>query len=458
MSTDKKKEKKRPSFQDQVLSKLRACTPDEDSEGMYEIARSTTTILSKIKYVLTTGIASFDDVVGGMPFGRLVEVFGVESCGKTALSVTCAARASLGFIHEVTHNPDGSLTYRQLDPDEFEITVLYIDNEGSLDEDQKIVVNGKQLDILVARCDTIDMMFKMIDKSIMVAETRKAEAGNKKLQFFVAIVDTIAATSSKQEIKQAWGAQDYARQPQQLSSGFRKLVRRIGRSNTCVICTNQVRQNMKPQQQSKGRGGNTVNSWDFNSFGGMALRFYASHRVFMQPLPTPYKLSPNSRFPDGLVVQFRTVKNRLRMPLRDGRMALLFSPENGGLNDLYSMLEHLVYYECAEKSERGSSIKLLFNSHGVALTTFDPQETQPSLAEQDDDEAARAPKRKVAVKDPVISCRADWPAFYAAHKEDVDKLWEVAVAKAFSTGIGPAVELDEDGDPIVTEETTDSAE
>jgi RecA/RadA recombinase len=83
-----------------------------------------------------------------MPFGRIVELYGLESCGKTAMAIRCASRARRGFVSEVSRDGDGNIKYRQLDSNELNIAVLYIDNERSLDDDVKLNVDGVKLDII----------------------------------------------------------------------------------------------------------------------------------------------------------------------------------------------------------------------------------------------------------------------------------------------------------------------
>jgi RecA/RadA recombinase len=66
-----------------------------------QISRTSKHVLSKVRYVLTTGIDPFDDLVGAFPFGRISEVFGLESCGKTQLMIKAAIRAQTLNVAEV---------------------------------------------------------------------------------------------------------------------------------------------------------------------------------------------------------------------------------------------------------------------------------------------------------------------------------------------------------------------
>jgi len=421
--------KKMPDFQDAILARLKQIAPKSEDYGSYEVSRSNTEVLSSVRYVFTTGITPFDDIVGGMPVGRVVELFGMESCGKTAMALRTAARAQMGHISEVVRDANGTISYRPLDPSEYDVGVLYIDNEQSLDADEKIVFEGVELDIDIARCDTVDMVFKMTEGVIDVAEAR-SEASDK-LQFVAVVVDTIASTTTKRELAAKWGDVDFPRLPAELSKGFARLVRRINKNNVCMVCTNQVRVNYEAQKR-RGNTGGVPQSFEYRSLGGMALKFYASHRVFMHASPSKYKLLPDAQFSAGILTGFHTVKNRLRMPQRDGRMVLLYDKVQGGFHDVFSVLETLILlrYIEIENREKQSGYTLKFSKNDLKTTTFSPAKVETTL-EQDD--AKPAPKRGGTKKDPSFRFRAEWPAFYAEHKADIDTLWAAAINYAFST-------------------------
>lgn len=433
---------------DGLIAKLRSMAPRGEDGGTWEVSRTSEMVMSSVNYVLTTGIDSYDDIVGGMPFGRMVELYGLESCGKTAMSIRCAARAMDHQISEVIRDKEGGLTYRPLKKNECKVVVVYIDNEQSLDEDGKLTVDGKKLDVVGCRFDTTDDVFKAIDGSITFQEERlEAEAEDGIKRFMLIVVDTIASTSTKEELAQAWGKVDYPRQAQQISKALRQLARRVNRYNVCVIFTNQVR--TKFSGDNKAAQTFAIQADDYTSVGGMALRFYTSHRVFMYAMAQKYKLLPDAQFSAGLMVGFHTKKNRLRPPLRDGRMVLLFDKDQGGLNDTFSKLETLVFlgFVEVEQEKKHTGYVLKFKKNNIVPTTFEAAQTESTLEE---DEAIAAPRRGSSRKDPGFKYRSEWPQFYAAHKADVDLLWDAAIAYAMATeGLDGGVQVKEEDVPPV---------
>jgi recombination protein RecA len=431
-----------------LIAKLRSIAPKgEAAAAGWEVSRTTDLVLSEVKYVITTGIKSFDDIAGGIPVGRMGELYGLESCGKTAMAIRCAARAMRGHVREVIRDAQGNVTFRDLKPEEVKVVVAYIDNEGSLDDDDKLSVDGEKLDVVGSRFDTTDDVFKAIDGAISYQTDTRLPAQEKDgiLRIMLIVVDTIASTSTKQELEQKWGAQDYPRQPQQISRALRQLVRPVNRYQVAVLFTNQVRIKFQGgQAQSGGKQTFAIQADDYTSVGGMALRFYASHRVFMYAFNQKYKLVPDAQFSAGLLVGFHTKKNRLRPPLRDGRMVLLFDKQQGGLNDVFSMLETLVFLHFVEvgAETRHTDYTLKFKSNNIVPTTFDPAKVESTLEEDEDLPASR---RGSSRKDPGFKYRSEWPQFYADHKADIDKLWEAAMVYAMATeGLEGGVQVEEE--------------
>ena len=233
-------------------------------------------------------------------------------------------------------------------------------------------------------------------------------------------------------MEQKWGTQDFPRQPQQISKALRQLARRVNQNNVCVLFTNQVRVSFSGGSQQGGKQTFAIKADDYNSVGGLALRFYASHRVFMYAFNQKYKLIPDAQFSAGLLIGFHTKKNRLRPPLRDGRMVLLFDAKQGGLNTVFSMLETLVFLGFVDVAAESKHTGY----------TFDPSKLESTLEE---DEEVAAPRRGSSRKDPGFKHRSEWPQFYADHKADIDKLWRAAVVYAMATeGLENSVVVEEE--------------
>ncbi len=389
---------------DKVMTKLRSRAPEAGGEsGTFEVARSSERILSEVKYVLTTGLEPLDAYTGGLPFGRVVEVFGLEGSGKSALAIRCCARAQGRFIYERKRDENGQIVFKRVE--ECDVFVLYVDNEQSIDDDQKLVVDGIEIDAMIGRCDTVDQMFKMIETVVnTVAEIQEKQPDRP--CFVVSVVDTIAGTSSKEELKADWGAVDYVRQPAQLRRGFRRITREINRHNVLWLCTNQVGDNFKAAPRKYGS--NLPRPEDFTTFGGRALKFYASLRIFMFIVNSNYKLNKKSvGGPSGFVAGFITVKNRQAKPLREGRVVMLF---DRGLSNVYSILETMIKTKLAERDDRGNCA-FKFNSAGIAIETFEGLKSN---------------------ENPRLPSLAEWPAFYEAHKVDIDKLWNRSLSMAFN--------------------------
>lgn len=423
---------------DRIVARIKAQAPKKGNVcGSVDVARSTKGSISKVKYVLKTGITAFDDLTGGIPFGRLVEFYGPEGGSKTAHACLSCFAAQNRQIYDIESGEPV-----QIGPD-CDVSILYIDNEQSL-EDDRLTVNGTLIDCAIARCDTVDQLFKMVDGIIKLLA--KIEDESKRKQFLIVVVDTIAGTASKEEMTSEWGKDDYSRAPKQLREGFRTLVRDLNRRNVCMVCTNQISENYK-KKNTHSRS-NTPDPDDFTPSGGRALKFYSRLRVFIWK-QGDYKLHKTEKFPSGFIYGFITVKNNLRKPLRQGRGVLLY---DGGLSNIYSMLETFKFLKIAEWTETGTVFKFVKN--GVTPTTFgDLPQASADLEEDDEDDDGDSESK---VKNPKMVSNREWPQFYELHKKDFDALWKVAVDKCFAapaqSAIDDAEDIEDDGDEFGDED------
>lgn len=451
MAQEKKKSgtKKSTDLSDIILQKIKVGAPKKKDSGSLEITQSRDSILSKVDYVLTTGIDPFDDYTGAFPFGRICEIYGPESCGKTQMVIRAAVRAKTFKICKVERDGDARVLV-PIDPKKAYVYVLYVDNEQSIGEDEQIVVDGVHMDVNLMRCDTIDMLFKAAD--IAVTEVAKAQVEDPDTLYFVVIVvDTIASTSTRGEMTQEWGKEDFSRHAKSYRQAFRIMSRKLQRGRVCMLCTNQVGDDFKAQAAKGKMKTHGLQPEDFTTFGGKAIKYYASNRIFMQKI-RDYKINPKRREPSGLLIGFKMAKSRVMKPGREARMVLLFGDENkvgGGFSNEFSILETLIYLKYAEVGEgETKEIKFKFKKHGVPTKTFGDSTT--TSLDEDDDEKESSRRGK---KDPSIPTRQYWLSFYAAHKEDVTALYMAAINSTFAgdpvldeNSVGHSVDDDDDSD------------
>lgn len=443
--------KGKKDLMDRIRSKVHSTRNRKDDFGNFEISRSSDNILAAVKYVLTTGNEAFDKVTGGVPFGRITEIYGLDGCGKTAVAIRCAIRAQLRHIYEKIKDDDGPTILRRI-PEDSDVTILYIDNEHSLEEDDKTVMYDEndpskepvRIDCLTADCDTVDQLFKMVDTTLDLIKEEEKSSG--RTQFVVVVVDTIASTSSKEEMTAEWGKVDYARQPKQLREGFRKMTRRLSRQNVAMICLNQVSDKIG----AEAAGGkkvkySTPQDDDFATFGGRALKYYATLRIFMFKMKGKYCLIPKTQFSHGFLIGFRTTKNRQTKPMREGRLSLLFDK---GYNNCLSKMETMLFLGFCEMGDKGD-IRIRYRQKGITPVTYGATDAKAGgKSLQDEDEG-----RDI---DPRVENKAAWLTHYRDHKEDLDKLWEAAVDYMFNTEIvADAAPDDDDDESIALEEEVD---
>ena len=297
---------------------------------------------------------------------------------------------------------------------------MYIDNEQSFSDDNSLTIEGIKADFILGRCDTIGQIFDAVERVVKVVEESSKDSDRE--QFILVVIDTIASTSTDGELTQEWGAQDFSRHAKELRGAFRRMSRAINKHNVCLLCINQVSDSFA--QKAKKNPNALPDENDYATFGGRALKFYASQRIFVQKVPKKFKLHPDNKLEDGLLIEMKTVKNRVKKPLRKGRMVLLFGDEDsagGGFSELYSMLETFLMLDMA-KDEAGT-ISFRFQANGVTPSTFESKRANPS-----------------------IDARIEWPGFYNAHKVDFDALWAATEKKIFSSESHVDLLADDDDD------------
>lgn len=249
--------------------------------------------------VISTGSLGLDIAlgIGGFPRGRVVEIYGPESSGKTTLALQVVAEAQrLGGA------------------------AAFIDAEHALDPlyAKKLGVNIE--DLLVSQPDSGEQALEITD---MLVRSSAVD---------VVVVDSVAALVPKAEIEGEMGEPQMGLQARLMSQALRKLTANIKRSNTLVIFINQLRMKIGVMF------GNPE-----TTTGGNALKFYASLRIDIRRIGAIKK----GEEVIGNQTRVKIVKNKLAPPFRQCEFDILY---NEGVSKLGELIDIGVEQNIIEKS------------------------------------------------------------------------------------------------------------
>lgn len=250
---------------------------------------------------ISTGSLTLDTAlgIGGVPRGRVVEIYGPESSGKTTLTLHIVAQAQkLGGV------------------------AAFIDAEHALDTTyaEKLGVNVS--DLLISQPDTGEQALEIVD---MLVRSNSLD---------VIVVDSVAALVPKSEIEGEMGDASVGVQARLMSQALRKLTGSINRSKTTVIFINQLR--MKIGVMMPGQSPETTT-------GGNALKFYASMRLDIRRIGAIKKGDEVV----GNETRVKVVKNKLAPPFKQVVFEIMYGE---GISREGELIDLGVEHKLVEKS------------------------------------------------------------------------------------------------------------
>lgn len=249
--------------------------------------------------VIPTGILSIDAAlgIGGFARGRIVEVYGPESGGKTTLT--------LHVIHQA--QAAGG-------------TAAFVDAEHALDPKYAAALGVDTANLFVSQPDNGEQALEIVEGLV--------ESG----EFDIIVVDSVAALVPKAELEGDMGDPQMGLQARLMSQGMRKLTGKVSRTKTCLVFINQIREKIGVMF------GNPE-----TTTGGRALKFYASQRLDVRK-STSIKEGDRTI---GFQARIKVVKNKLAAPFLEAEPEMIFGHGYAPANDLITVAEKLQLVEKA---------------------------------------------------------------------------------------------------------------
>jgi recombination protein RecA len=249
--------------------------------------------------VIPTGSLTLDLALGvwGIPRGRVIEIYGPESSGKTTLTLSVIKQLQLS----------GGVA-------------AFIDAEHAFDANYARTLGVKLDDLLVSQPDTGE-------QALEIAETLVRSNA-----IDLVVIDSVAALTPRAEIEGEMGDAHMGLQARLMSQALRKLTAAISKSHCCVIFINQIRMKIGVMF------GNPE-----TTTGGRALKFYASVRIDLRRIES----IKSGEDIIGNRVKAKVVKNKVASPFKEAEFEIYFQE---GISEAADILDLAVTHEVVQKS------------------------------------------------------------------------------------------------------------
>ncbi|WP_031488807.1 recombinase RecA [Ureaplasma canigenitalium] len=273
-----------------------ACLQDKFNKNVFSTANE----INEEKFITySTGSISIDQLTGinGIPAGRITEIYGNESSGKTTIALQIAAEVQ----------KQGK-------------SVVMIDLEGSFDKNYSAKIGVDNSKMIVATPNTGEMVFEMIESLL--------DADNLGL----IIVDSVAAMVPENEYNSDMNDQQMGAHARLMSKGLRKIQTKLSKSEVALIFINQIREK--------------INVFFGNpeiTTGGRALKFYSTIRLETRKVD----LIKDGNNKVGIKIKVTCIKNKLANPLSNAFIDIFFGQ---GFDYNNEIIDFAIAYNIIKKS------------------------------------------------------------------------------------------------------------